>query len=135
MEEVNHNKNKSEDEGPIFSHNNSLTIFPINNEQNARSQGSQRSCQIESNANNNDDDDSQYPSQTILPSAKHVEIFWQRFSRLEEQSPDNTVNGTELKADLVSSNRLFVGDATQIVEFIVKTGQIEQIAYDVYRRR
>jgi DNA replicative helicase MCM subunit Mcm2 (Cdc46/Mcm family) len=130
IEEVNHNRDRSEDEVPISSSDNNKAIFPNSNGQNVWSQGSQRSCQSESN-----DDSSRYPSQTILPSAENVEIFWQRFNRLEEQSSDNTVNGSELKADLVSSNRFFVGDATQIVEFMVNTGQIEQITYDVYRRR
>jgi DNA replicative helicase MCM subunit Mcm2 (Cdc46/Mcm family) len=107
-------KNEKKDDGPIFSYNN-----------NVRSQGSQRSRQSEISMDNNLKDN-------LKP--EQIDLFWERFNRLEEQSSDNTVNGTELKADLVSSNRLFVGDATRTVEFIVKTGQIEQIAYDVYRR-
>lgn len=132
MEVVDQDKNKSENEESIAAANNNGTIFPFNNEQSVRSQGSQRSRQSESSMGNIPNGNNISITSCLKP--EQIDLFWERFSRLEEQSSDNTVNGKELKADLVSSNRFYVGDATHVVEFMVNSRKIDEIGYDMYRR-
>jgi hypothetical protein len=64
-----------------------------------------------------------------------VDIFWQRFEELENKSYDNIVNGKELKANLVSSNKFFIGDAVQIIGDMVRAKEIEEVDFDLYKRR
>ena len=58
----------------------------------------------------------------------------------EEQSSNhmevdkNTVSGQELKMELVSSGRFFIGDAVQIIDDMVKAGRLDRISFDTYRR-
>jgi hypothetical protein len=46
----------------------------------------------------------------------------------------NTVSGQELKLELVSSGKFFIGDAVQIIEDMVKAGKLEEVSFDTYRR-
>jgi predicted transcriptional regulator len=66
-----------------------------------------------------------------------VYIFWQKFEELENESScsNKIVKGEKLKANLVSSNKFFVGDAAQIIRDMIKAEEIEEVQYDLYKRR
>jgi hypothetical protein len=87
-------------------------------------------------------------SPTIVTSTSHLkpkirytddgrydDVFWLIYDELESASDKRTVNGRELKARLVSSNKFFVGDAVLITERMVSTGQLCLIGYDTYQRK
>ena len=65
---------------------------------------------------------------------RHDKVFWRVFDELAAATPTRTVNGKELKARLVSSNKFFVGDAILIIERMVHTGKLCNVAFDTYRR-
>jgi hypothetical protein len=69
-------------------------------------------------------------------SGKFDILFWQIFDELKGMSPsgEETVKGQELKARLVSTNKFFVGDAVLIIQRMERTGQIEKVGFDTYRK-
>jgi hypothetical protein len=79
----------------------------------------------------------------ILTSDKES-IFWEKYDTLEREEEErssnhyevdkNTVSGQELKMELVSSGRFFIGDAVQIIDDMVKAGRLDRISFDTYRR-
>ena len=61
-------------------------------------------------------------------------VFWQRFKELEHKSPDGTVKGQDLRGSLVSSGKFYQSDAAMIIERLMKTGKIEEISFDTFKR-
>ena len=62
-------------------------------------------------------------------------IFWSIFERLENgNGGTKIVNHKMLHEALVSSGRFYVGDATQIIDDMVKTGSLEMVSFHSYKR-
>jgi hypothetical protein len=73
------------------------------------------------------------PNNDKLEDIREV-IFWQRFNELES-SGNQTVKGEELRGSLVSSGKFYQSDAAMIIEQLVKTGKIEEVSFDTFRKR
>ena len=62
-------------------------------------------------------------------------IFWSVFERLENgNGGTKIVNHKMLHEALVSSGRFYVGDATQIIDDMVKAGSLEMVSFHSYKR-
>jgi hypothetical protein len=86
---------------------------------------------------NNTKESSKKPKVRYTDDGRHDGVFWRIFDDLENSSPNGnkTVRGQELKARLVSSNKFFVCDAVLIIERMVRTGKICNVAFDTYCRK
>jgi len=73
------------------------------------------------------------PNNDRLEDIREV-IFWQRFNELNQKSPDGTVKGEELRGSLVSSGQFYQSDAAMIIQHLVKTGKIEEVSFDTFKR-
>jgi hypothetical protein len=62
-------------------------------------------------------------------------VFWSIFGRLENgNGGTNTVIHNELYEALLSSGKFYQGDATQIIEDMVKAGRLELVSFHLYRK-
>ena len=62
-------------------------------------------------------------------------IFWSVFERLENgNGGTKIVNHKMLHEALVSSGRFYVGDATQIIDDMVRAGSLEMVSFHSYKR-
>ena len=62
-------------------------------------------------------------------------IFWSVFERLENgNGGTKIVNHKMLHEALVSSGRFYVGDASQIIDDMVKAGSLEMVSFHSYKR-
>jgi DUF2075 family protein len=62
-------------------------------------------------------------------------VFWSIYERLENGNGETgTVKHSELHEALLSSGKFYAGDATQIVEDMVKAGSLEAVSFGTYKR-
>jgi hypothetical protein len=63
-------------------------------------------------------------------------IFWSVFERLENgNGGTKIVNHKLLHEALMSSGKFYVGDATQIIDDMVKAGSLEMVSFETYKRK
>ena len=68
-----------------------------------------------------------------------ISVFWSIYEGLENGNGNGdgrqgTVAHNELHEALVSSGKFYAGDATQIVEDMVKSGSLETVSFGTYKR-
>ena len=62
-------------------------------------------------------------------------VFWSIYEPLENgNGGTGTVKHGELHEALLSSGKFYQGDATQIIEDMVKDGMLEPVSFHLYRR-